>query len=197
MLFPRPVLDKIVVGEVDLAFRRWRKRGAVPCGTQRTAVGVIAIDTVATVAERDITAAEAHRAGFATRRELLDMLRKKTNGRIYRMNVRYAGADGRIELRERADLTPGELAELAQRLSDMDSRSKRAPWTREYLELIAARPAELAADLARIVGRERLPFKADVRRLKELGLTESLEVGYRLSPRGQVVLEHLRAQGEE
>jgi hypothetical protein len=27
--------------------------------------------------------------------------------------------------------------------------------------------------------------------LKELGLTESLEVGYRLSPRGRVVLERL------
>jgi hypothetical protein len=31
-------------------------------------------------------------------------------------------------------------------------------------------------------------FKADVRKLKELGLTESLEVGYRLSPRGRAVL---------
>ena len=27
-------------------------------------------------------------------------------------------------------------------------------------------------------------FKRDVRKLKELGLTESLEIGYRLSPRG-------------
>ena len=30
-----------------------------------------------------------------------------------------------------------------------------------------------------------LPFKRNVRKLKELGLTESLEVGYRLSPRGE------------
>jgi ribosomal protein S19E (S16A) len=34
-------------------------------------------------------------------------------------------------------------------------------------------------------------FKRRVRQLKELGLTESLEVGYRLSPRGRAVLEHL------
>jgi ribosomal protein S19E (S16A) len=40
-------------------------------------------------------------------------------------------------------------------------------------------------------GRERHPFKTDVRKLKELGLTESLEVGYRLSPRGQALLERL------
>jgi len=30
-----------------------------------------------------------------------------------------------------------------------------------------------------------------VRKLKELGLTESLEVGYRLSPRGRALLERL------
>ena len=34
-------------------------------------------------------------------------------------------------------------------------------------------------------------FKTDVRKLKELGLTESLEVGYRLSPRGEAVLRAL------
>ena len=31
---------------------------------------------------------------------------------------------------------------------------------------------------------ERDPFKIRVRRLKDLGLTESLDVGYRISPRG-------------
>ena len=46
-----------------------------------------------------------------------------------------------------------------------------------------------AADLAEAVGRERLPFKRDVRKLKELGLTESLETGYRLSPRGRALME--------
>jgi hypothetical protein len=35
---------------------------------------------------------------------------------------------------------------------------------------------------------ERLPFKANVRKLKALGLTESLDVGYRLSPRGEALL---------
>jgi hypothetical protein len=49
------------------------------------------------------------------------------------------------------------------------------------------------------VGREKHPFKLDVRKLKELGLTESLEVGYRLSPRGRAVMEGLgsRATGSE
>ena len=55
-------------------------------------------------------------------------------------------------------------------------------------ELIAARPAVRAGDLADELGRERLSFKTDVRKLKALGLTESLEVGYRISPRGQAWL---------
>ena len=45
-----------------------------------------------------------------------------------------------------------------------------------------------AGDLADALGRERLPFKADVRKLKALGLTESLPIGYRLSPRGEAFL---------
>ncbi len=53
------------------------------------------------------------------------------------------------------------------------------------LELIAENPGVRAPDLAARMGRETLPFKRDVRKLKELGLTESLEVGYRLSPRGR------------
>jgi hypothetical protein len=45
-----------------------------------------------------------------------------------------------------------------------------------------------AGDLADACGRERLDFKLDVRKLKALGLTESLSVGYRLSPRGAAYL---------
>jgi DNA-binding IclR family transcriptional regulator len=73
----------------------------------------------------------------------------------------------------------------------MDERSSHGPWTRQILELIAASPATRAADLAKRIGWDVPTFKGHVRRLKELGLTESLEVGYRLSPRGD---EFLRAR---
>jgi len=56
------------------------------------------------------------------------------------------------------------------------------------LAAIRDRPETRAAELARDVGWERDSFKVHVRKLKNLGLTESLEVGYRLSPRGMVVL---------
>ena len=84
-------------------------------------------------------------------------------------------------------------AEVRTRLGRLDAASTRGPWTRDVLELIAERPSVRAADLAPLLGRERLSFKRDVRKLKELGLTESLEVGYRLSPRGRAVLDRLAA----
>ena len=86
--------------------------------------------------------------------------------------------------------------EVLARLAEMDRRSHRGPWTRQHLELIEARPSELAETIAASIGRQKRPFKADIRRLKELGLTESLPVGYRLSPRGRAVLEHLRGEPE-
>ena len=49
----------------------------------------------------------------------------------------------------------------------------------------------MSTALARQVGYERAVFKVKVRALKEMGLTESLEVGYRLSPRGHAVLRAL------
>ena len=47
---------------------------------------------------------------------------------------------------------------------------------------------EAVERLAARAGIDRPTFKQRVRRLKALGLTESLEVGYRLSPRGEAVL---------
>ena len=41
--------------------------------------------------------------------------------------------------------------------------------------------------VAQELGRETMTFKRDVRKLKELGLTESLDTGYRLSPRARAL----------
>ena len=73
----------------------------------------------------------------------------------------------------------------------MDARSTNGPWTTMTLELIATNPGKRAAELAESAQMETKRFKTNVRKLKELGLTESLEVGYRLSPRGRVVLERI------
>jgi len=67
------------------------------------------------------------------------------------------------------------------------------PWTSETLRLTDAHPGVVSTELAATVGCERAAFKLNVRKLKALGLTESLEVGYRLSPRGHVVLRAIDA----
>ena len=70
----------------------------------------------------------------------------------------------------------------------MDERAENGPWTRQVLTLIANNPAVLAENLGKRLGMEKHPFKAKVRQLKALGLTISLDVGYRLSPRGEALL---------
>jgi predicted transcriptional regulator len=119
------------------------------------------------------------------------MLDARGSGDIHRIELRYAGADPRVELRSRADLSEAELGEIARTLERLDRTSRHGPWTRATLELIAERPEVRAEELAAGMGREKLPFKRDVRKLKELGLTESLNPGYRLSPRGRAVLKAL------
>jgi hypothetical protein len=190
-MLPRAVLDGVVAGDIDLAFRRWSRRMHVPGGTQRTAVGVIRFDEVDVVDVETLTDDDARRAGMSLDR-LRDVLDRKP-GDVYRIRLSWAGADERVALREKARLTPRERERLVVTLAGMDERSRRGPWTREHLELIATRPGELAETIAESIGREKLPFKADIRRLKELGLTVSLRPGYRLSPRGEALLRHLRS----
>jgi hypothetical protein len=84
-----------------------------------------------------------------------------------------------------------ELDELRRRLARFDAASRSGAWTQAALLLIARRPAVLASRLAKELGQATVEFKRNVRKLKELGLTESLEVGYRLSPRGCRLLELL------
>jgi hypothetical protein len=109
-------------------------------------------------------------------------------GTLYRVRFHVAGPDPRLALRDQDTLGADDVAALQRRLARLDDRADGA-WTTRVLQLIAAHPGVRAGDLAAELGRERLAFKADVRRLKALGLTESLEVGYRLSPRGRAWLD--------
>jgi hypothetical protein len=186
VLFKQETLRGIEAGEVTLAFRRWRRPTVKAGGTLRTRAGVLAIESVEPIEEEAISDADARRAGAADRADLIARLRPE--GTLYRIEFRLAGPDPRIALRERADLDDDERAAIDARLARLDAASRRGPWTTTVLELIERRPATRAPELAAELGRETVPFKADVRKLKELGLTESLERGYRLSPRGQAYL---------
>jgi len=108
---------------------------------------------------------------------------------LYRIEFHRApGGDPRAELAADAELDQADVVAISTRLDRLDRASRHGPWTRTTLELIRDRPATRAADLAASVDREMQPFKIDVRKLKNLGLTESLDIGYRLSPRGGAYL---------
>jgi hypothetical protein len=187
VLIPLDTLRRIEAGEVTVAFRRWRRPTVRAGGTLRTRIGVLAIESVEVLEESAVMDEDARRAGFGNRAELLERCAGRA-GDLYRIGLHLAGPDPRVELRERADIGPAERAEIDARLARLDAASRRGPWTAAVLGLIAERPATRAPDLAVELGRETAPFKADVRKLKELGLTESLERGYRLSPRGRAYL---------
>ena len=195
MQIPLRVLERIKAGEVTLAFRRWERARSKAGGRQRTALGVVGIDSVVAVSRGDISEEDAKLAGHQSLAELLSMLDSRGDFPIWRISLHWEGEDPRRELREDADLSSSDLTALRDRLDRMDQASAHGPWTRETLELIAARPEVLAVELAESVGRERLPFKRDVRKLKELGLTESLQRGYRLSPRGRAFMDAEAAAG--
>jgi hypothetical protein len=190
VLFRKAELERIRAGEVTLAFRRWDRRRAKPGGRQRTPVGELAIGAVEAVDRAGLSEDDARRAGYEGLDALLAVL-DRGDGPIWRIELTFAGEDPRRALRAKADLDESELDSLVARLERFDSASKHGPWTRDTLALIAAQPEVRAADLAASQGREKLPFKRDVRKLKELGLTESLERGYRLSPRGRALIERL------
>ena len=191
MLIRRAELDGIRRGTIDLAFRRW-KQPRVRVGTRmRTAVGLLEVVSVEQVATGEIGEAEARRAGAGTLKELLAELDRHPERPVFRVGLRFAGPDPRIALRERSDLSAEEGGHLIERLDRLDRASRHGPWTRAALRAIERRPATRAADLARDLGLERAVFKRDVRKLKELGLTESLETGYRLSARGRALLRDL------
>jgi hypothetical protein len=150
VLIRLPVLQAIVAGDVTLAFRRWRRPTVRAGSTLKTAVGVLAIEAVDPVSR--VTRAEARAAGYASVAELMSFVDSR-EGQLYRVRLRYAGEDPRIALRSDVDVSGVVLPEKALTL----------------LRLIGENPGVRAADLAASVGRPTLPFKADVRRLKEKG----------------------------
>ena len=180
MLFPRALWPRIADGSVTVAFRRWARPSVKQGGTLQTPAGVIRIDELAVIDESDISPDDARNAGHADAEALLAALRP--TGTLYRVRFHRVGDDPRVELRQRAALSDEEVLEIEAAL-------RRLPWARDVLRLIRDQPGVVSTELAPQVGMERLHFKQKVRRLKELGLTESLPVGYRLSPRGKAVCD--------
>lgn len=188
MLFRSELKRRIRAGRVTVSFRAW-KRPQVRVGGEYNLhpVGAIRVDRLRRTRLSAIKAEDAHRAGFESLGELTAELARRSGPAtdLYRVEFHYLG-DVPVKRPPDPDraLSEAETAELAERLGRMDSRTRSGPWTDAFLALIARRPATRAADLAAEIGWQAGRFKANVRKLKRLGLTESLAVGYRLSRRG-------------
>lgn len=188
MLIKLEILEAIKAGEIDLQFRRWKRATVKPGGTLKTRVGVMQIGEITPLTRDQVELADVRRAGFADLDDFNRWLDTMKPGDLCMIEISYLGEDPRVTLRDNPELSAEELKGVNTKLDGMDARSKDGAWTSSYLKKIADNPARLAEELASELGMEKQPFKARVRKLKELGLTESLEVGYRLSPRGQTVL---------
>lgn len=188
MLLSPAVLQGISEGRIDLIFRCWQKPAVRAGGTLLTFIGQLQFQSVEPTTLDAVSEEHAQRAGYPDRQALLDEFAQYTGGTVYRIKLGPVRPDPREALRA-TPLRDDEMPPLLKKLARLDAAT---PWTQPTLELIAARPGVRAATICRDLGQEREAFKQKVRKLKELGLTESLEVGYRLSPRGVSFLERLR-----
>jgi hypothetical protein len=190
VLFSKRFWPGIADGTVTLTFRRWKRPQAVAGRPYRTAAGIIGVTSVTVVTPDEITDADAAAAGYADAASLVADLRGEPGQPVFRIEFKLAtGPDPRAQLAATAELDADDVTTISNRLDRLDRASSSGPWTRATLRLIAEHPARRAGDLAELAGRDRDPFKLDVRKLKNLGLTESLDVGYRLSPRGRAYLD--------
>jgi len=184
VLFRAHLYDDIRSGEVTVAFRRWKRPTVSENGALHTPAGVLHIDELVAIEPDDITPADARAAGFETPDLALASLAADPGRQLYRIRFHLVGDDPRIELREAAELTDADRARIDDQLDRWDRASSAGPWTRHLLDLIEQHPGERSADLAGRLDLDQHVLKRRVRQLKNLGLTESLDTGYRLAPRG-------------
>jgi hypothetical protein len=194
MLFAGTDADGVAAGRITVAYRRWAEPRVVAGRIYRTNAGRIEIESIKEV-NPDLIADTDADLELADRRNARDVRRRlRGDESLPTFLIRFhlvSGPDPREELAAQSDLTRADLEELAAKLARLDELSRHGAWTMATLRLIQAKPATRAADLAAELGRDTPSFKLDVRKLKNLGLTHSLEIGYQLSPRGEAYLSTL------
>jgi hypothetical protein len=196
MRFECRLREGIESGRIVLAFRRWKRCQVLAGHRYRTGTGMVEVDAVDVVTPADIDQEQVSEAGYGTIDELLADLRGDQALPLYRVRLhRVDQADPRAQLAAKPTLDRDDLARLTARLARMDRSGAHGQWTGAVLTQIADHPGTVSTVLAGALGWERQDFKLHVRRLKELGLTISLTVGYELSPRGAAYLSHLRGTG--
>jgi len=194
LLFKKAFHAGLSSGAITLTYRRWQKPHVRAGGRYRChPIGVLEVDAIELVTVGSITEADAAAAGFTTRDALVAYLGElgevTPRTEVYRVALHHGGDGDRVELALEAELSADDVAAITQKLARLD---QGGAWTGKTLAAIQKRPRIAASKLAAALGRETLPFKVDVRKLKKLGLTQSFEVGYEISPRGTAYLAATR-----
>jgi hypothetical protein len=187
VLLNRATAEGIADGSITLVLRRWDAPRAKTGGTQRTPVGTVRIDAVTEhPGGYRVTATQAVAAGFSSAKAAQTELDRRPAKHTYLISVSFLAPDERPGLAADDVLTDADVAAITARLDRWDAVG--TPWTRDCLRMIGENEAVRAPDLAARVGLDVPRFKRRVRQLKGIGLTISLDVGYRLSPRGRAYL---------
>lgn len=192
MLFTAQAHDGLARGEITRTFRAWERPQVRQGGRYHAGPVDLIVDRLSQVRLRRITDEDARRAGFPDRDALVAYLTARrelrTDSKVWRVDFHAVEREAGPSIADDRELTDADVEELQRRLDRLDAASATGPWTRETLAAIAANPGVVSTELAERLGRERAAFKVDVRKLKRLGLTISLDVGYRISPRGEAFL---------
>lgn len=191
MLFKQIHLKGIKDGTVTLAFRKWKRPTVRKGSLLKTSIGQVEIIDIIKTNISQIAKADAFKAGF-DHDELVKQLNSVREGDVYRISVRYHSEDPRIKLRDKTKFTLDEFQKIKDKLARLDVRSQQGNWTIKTLELISDHPYVRAVTLAQKSGWEKDWLKINIRKLKNLGLTISHEIGYSLSPLGVAFLERLK-----
>jgi len=190
LLFQKRFHEGLLGGQITLTFRRWPRAKVKAGGRYRChPIGVLEVDQVSRQPAATLSKQDALQAGFPSRAALVAYLAEHggplaPDEALFRVELHHAGEADFVPGATEAKLTRAARQALSEALQRLDAKAD-APWTRATLALIAAQPRVAASGLAKQVGRATAPFKADVVKLKKLGLTQSFEVGYALTPRGR------------
>ncbi len=184
--FRREDRARVAAGEITVTFRLWKSAKVKAAKQYRTGIGALEVEDVQVMPAGMISKRDVPRSGCRDVRSIWELAGEHTGTPVGRDTLLY-----RVQFRFLGNVAPSspraailDLDALAKRLSGMDARSTRGPWTLQVLRLIEGGPHVPARILAAEMGWETLDFKTRVRRLKALGLTISHDVGYELSGLG-------------
>jgi hypothetical protein len=185
--------EGLAADAITVTFRIWKRPQAKVGSRHKVADMVLAVDRVDQVRVGDITDADARRAGASGRSAIVERLASRAERLddetlVYRVEFHRVGSFNEMVGAAQSVLSPDQLADVIERLERLDRASTHGPWTRATLRAVAEHPGVVSTELAEALGRDRPSFKLDVRKLKRLGLTYSLQRGYQITPKGKAVL---------